>query len=78
EEPLDDFPLVQPDNEISNGSSAIMKEPKEEPLVLFHSYSFENEDDDNVIKEEEMSEHGDYPFSVDSPDFEIDHPIHSS
>ncbi|GMR44029.1 hypothetical protein PMAYCL1PPCAC_14225, partial [Pristionchus mayeri] len=77
EEPLDDFSPMQPDNEISNGSASILKEPKEEPLVIFHPYSLENEDEDNVIKEEE-TEYGDAPFSMDSPVFDIDHPIHSS
>ncbi|GMR43770.1 hypothetical protein PMAYCL1PPCAC_13965, partial [Pristionchus mayeri] len=36
----------------------LLLEPKEEPLVLFRPYSLENKGDDNVIKEEAMSEHG--------------------
>ncbi|GMR44094.1 hypothetical protein PMAYCL1PPCAC_14289, partial [Pristionchus mayeri] len=73
EEPLDE-------NEISIVFPAMLNDPKEEPLVLFHPYSLQNEACDNVIKEEEMSEHGEVPFSLDSPDFETDHPfpIHSS
>ncbi|GMR50636.1 hypothetical protein PMAYCL1PPCAC_20831, partial [Pristionchus mayeri] len=73
-EPLDEFPPMPAGNKISNESDANRKEPKEEPLVLFHPYSLDNEADDNVYKKEEMSDHGEFPFSLDAYSFEIDHP----
>ncbi|GMR55076.1 hypothetical protein PMAYCL1PPCAC_25271, partial [Pristionchus mayeri] len=71
EEPLDDFISMSPDNEISNVSATILKEPKEEPLGILNPYSSENEADDNA--KEGMSQHGEASFALDSFGSETDH-----